>query len=212
MMKPHRYDATLPLWPIPREWSAERCFILCGGDSLRAQRGLVPQLRGRVIAIKQSAALRPDADVMFISGEDSWENCRHVLPLFRGTYIVVRSKVDLRLPKTVKRIGRTKDHTRLCEDARCVAGLDAGTSAINLAYHFGATEIVLLGFDMCGGHWCNGEIPHALPHPPQDHFTRHLGQLEPFAADCRAKGIRVVNCSPISKATCFERQPLEAFL
>ena len=37
------------IWRVPREWPGERCYILCGGTSLRAQRHLVPQLRGRVM-------------------------------------------------------------------------------------------------------------------------------------------------------------------
>jgi hypothetical protein len=33
-----------------------------------------------------------------------------------------------------------------------------------------------------------------------------------LARDCAARGVRVVNCSPISAVTAFEKQPLEAFL
>ena len=44
------YEAFVPT----REWAGERCFILCGGPSLKDQRRHVPQLKGRVIAIKQS--------------------------------------------------------------------------------------------------------------------------------------------------------------
>lgn len=199
-------------WSVPREWPGERCFILGGGESLRDQRDLIPQLKGRVIAIKQAVALRPDAEVMFMSGKRAYELCAPFFPLFKGRYKVARGRVNVFLPRDTKRIGRTKDHTRLCDLPTHVAGYDAGTSAINLAYHFGATEIVLLGYDMCGGRWFNGEYPHFQPYPPQLHFDRHMAILPDIAADCRAKGIRVVNCSPISKVNAFERQPLEAFL
>lgn len=82
------------------------------------------------------------------------------------------------------------------------------TSAINVAYHFGATEIVMLGYDMCGGHFC----PHPLQYPPKSHFKRHVEHLAGMAEDAKRKGIRIVNCSPISRVEAFEKRPLEAYL
>jgi hypothetical protein len=52
-----------------------------------------------------------------------------------------------------------------------------------------------------------------MPHIPKDHHraarVRAAGHREGREA---RRGIRIVNCSPISAVTCFERQPLEAFL
>lgn len=199
-------------WAVPKAWPGERCFVICGGESVNKQRALIPRLRGRVIAVKQSAWLRRDADVMFVCGSDAARLCRDVFPVFTGTHIIARGKPNHDLPARTKRVGRTKVHTALCDDPTLLAGYDAGTSAINLAYHFGATEIVLLGYDMTGGRWLNGELAHDLPYPPQDHFRKHMVPLPDFAADAKRKGLRVANCSPISKVTVFEKAPLEAFL
>jgi hypothetical protein len=199
-------------WAVPREWAGERAFILCNGESLNAQRHLIPQLRGRIIAIKEAVRLRPDADVLFVAAEKSDDIVPDLLPIFRGTYVIARNKVPANYPAYVKRICRTKDHTRLCELPDHVCGYDCGTSAINLAYHFGATEIVLLGMDMTGDRWCKGEFHHPMPTIPADHHQRHASVLPAIAKDAAAKGIRIVNVSPISRVTCFERQPLEAFL
>lgn len=202
-----------PAWSVPKEWPAgTRCFILCGGESLRKQRELIPRLCGRVIAVKHGIYLWPHADVLFLSGERIAEIARPLIPIAKGKYIIVRGKSDPSLPPRVKRVTRTKDHSKVCELPDHVAGLDAGTSAINLAYHFGATEIVLLGYDMCGGRWFNGELRHYLPYPPQEHFDRHMAVLPAFAEDAKTKGLRIVNCSPISKVEVFERAPLEEFL
>lgn len=201
-----------PVWSVPREWPGERCFIICGGESIRQQRKLIPKLQGRVIAIKEGVLVRPNADVLFLGGERTPEIALPLIPKFTGQYMVVRGKSDPQLPATVKRVTRTKDHTRLCDLPTHVCGYDSGTSAINMAYHFGATEIVLLGYDMTGGRWFTGEWPHPLPHIPEEHFRRHMVPLTSINADARAKGIRIVNCSPITRVTAFERQPLEAFL
>lgn len=207
---PVRHVVPAP-WPIPREWVGERAFILCNGESVRAQRHLIPKLQGRIIAIKEAVRLRPDADVLFVAAEPDL-NIPGLIKLFTGRYVIARNKLPADYPDSVKRISRTKDHTRLCEKPDHVCGFDCGTSAINVAYHFGATEIILLGMDMCGDRWCNGEFFHPMPHIPSQHHRRHISVLPDIAKDAKRKGIRIVNCSPISAVTAFERQPLEAFL
>jgi hypothetical protein len=203
-------------WSVPKEWPGERCFIVCGGESVRAQRHLIPQLKGRVIVVKHGVLLRPDADVLFVTAEP-WD-VLPLLPKFKGTHVVMRrGQGKDGIPDYVKVVTRTKDHEHLCDLPTHVCGYDAGTSAINLAYHFGATEIVLLGYDMTGGRWfCDadgrGEWKHPMPVIPEAHFRRHMGPLTALAEDAARKGVRIVNCSPISRVTAFERQPLEAFL
>ena len=201
-----------PVWTVPREWPGERCFVICGGESVREQRHLIPKLKGRFIAIKEGVLVRPDADVLFLGGERTPEIALPLIPKFRGTYMVVRGKSDHALPASVKRVTRTKDHTKLCDLPGHVCGYDSGTSAINLAYHFGATEIVLIGYDMRGRRWFEGEWPHPMPHIPEEHFQRHMKPLAALAEDAKAKGIRIVNVSPISRVTCFETRRLEDYL
>lgn len=210
-MKAHNYPI-YPHWSVPREWPGERCFVICCGPSVKAQRQLIPKLQGRVIAIKQSVLLRPDADVLWFGGESWVQLMTPLMPKFRGTYMAVRGKSCPELPESVKRVGRQKDHTKLSDAPTKVSGYDSGTSALSLAYHFGASEVVLLGYDMKGGRWFNDEIKHPLPYPPESHFTGHMAPLPGLAADCKAKGMRVINASPDSAVTCFEKQPIEAFL
>ena len=198
-----------PVWSVPRAWAGERCFIICSGESVKAQARQIRQLDGRIIAVKHGVLLRPDADVLFIPGDavDA-----ELLPKYQGACIVSRSKVGgaAFARYDIKRVARTKDHLHLSElrSPAHVGGYDSGSSAIHLAHLFGSPEIVLLGYDMVGGHFC----PHPMQHPPNQHFKRHMAPLKALAADAKAKGIRIVNCSPISKVDAFERQPLEAFL
>lgn len=199
-------------WVIPQEWTGERCFILCNGESVNAQRHLIPKITGRIIAIKEAMRLRTDADVWFIAAEKKVDICVPMFPLFQGRYVVARNKVPPEYPDYVKRVCRTKDHTRLCQLPDHVCGFDSGTSAIDLAAHFGASEIVLIGMDMTGNRWCNGELAHPMPVIPQQHHLRHRSVLPALAEDAKRKGIRIVNCSPISAVTCFERGRLEDWL
>lgn len=201
-----------PVWSVPKDWAGERCFVICGGESVNAQRSLIPQLQGRVIAVKEGIHLRPRADVVFFAGERPAEIAPPVLKAFRGELGVVRGKGHPVFPAWVKRVDRTPTHEVWSDDPTRVTGFDSGTSAISLAILFGATEIVVLGYDMQGGRWLNGEHHHFNPYPPESDFQRHMAPLPALAKDAKAKGIRIVNTSPSSRVTCFERQPLEAFL
>lgn len=200
------------VWSVPKVWAGERCFVICGGESVAAQRHLVPQLKGRVIAVKHGVMLRPEADVLFFAGERPAEIAPPLLQQFRGEHIVVRGRGHEVFPDHSKRIGRTDTHDVWSDDPSRVAGFDAGTSAINLAILFGATEIVLLGYDMRGGRWFNGEVSHYLPNPPESDFQRHMSTLPSLARDAEAKGVRIINASPISRVTCFEYRPLQEFV
>jgi len=173
---------------------------------------LIPKLQGRVIAVKQSVLLRPDADLFWIGGEGMEELVIPLVPKFTGQYVAVRGKSCPSLGTTVQRLGRTKDHTKLPAMSTHVGGYDSGTSAISIAYHFGVAECVLLGYDMKGGRWFNGEIDHPMPMPPQSQFDGHMRPLAGLNEDCLAKGMRVINCSPDSAVTAFEKRPLESFL
>jgi len=197
-----------PTWPIPEEWPGERCFVLCSGESLGPQRETIRQLRGRFIAVKHGLIARPDADVLFLAGEGTATIALELIPRFRGKYMIVRGKSDPSLPIDVKRVSRAKNHGALCELRDHVCGRDAGTSAINAAYHFGSREIVLCGYDMTGGHFCK----HPLQFPPADHFKCHMEFAEQLAADAKSKGVRILNASPISAVQAFERVRLEDFL
>lgn len=198
-------------WVPEREWAGERCFILCGGPSLNEVRHLIPQLQGRIIAIKQTAAIRPDADIMFLSARDDPVVCKDIFPLYRGQRMVVRTAYD-GFPEGTLYLRRSKDHDHLCKDPGILGGYDAGSTAINLAWQLGADPIVLIGFDMNGGRWLNGEMHHPLPIPPQSHHDRHLAGVTIMAADLAAERVKVWRTSEASRAKCFEYRPLEAFL
>lgn len=201
-----------PVWTVPKLWPGERTFVICGGESVRAQRHLIPKLQGRIIAVKHAVLLRPDADVAFFAGERCEEIAPPLLQAFKGQTVVVRGRGNPIFPESAKRIWRTFDHETWSTNPQEVAGFDAGTSAINLAMLFGATEIVTLGYDLIGARWfTTKEVQHYLPTPPETHHLRHLAPLPSLAQDAKAKGIAIWNTSEISRAP-FPFKPLEAFL
>lgn len=213
-----------PAWSVPKLWPGERFFVLCGGESVRAVRSIIPHLQGRFVVVKEGIFLRPNAEVLLVGGESSDALAMPLFPAFErggGRFAIARGRSLPTYPDYVKRVTRSKDHEHLCEQPTHVCGYDSGTSAINLAYHFGAREIVLIGYDMVGRRWFDDEeynrltgltTGHPMPVIPEDHFRDHVKPLAKLAEDCRRKGVRVVNTSPVSRVMAFESQPLEAFL
>jgi len=200
-------------WPVPREFPDSTMLIVCSGESVGPQKAQIQAFTGPVIAVKHGVLLRPDAPIFFMSGEWTATVAEGLLPRWQGKgkpghYAIVRGRSCPELDPCWLRVTRDKRHGQLSDLKDHVSGYDTGTSAINLAYHFGATTIVLAGYDMTGGHFCK----HPLPNPPADHFRRHMVPLKELNADAKRKGVRIVNVSPISMVTAFEKQPLEAFL
>lgn len=92
-------------------------------------------------------------------------------------------------------------------------GCNSGYQAINLAWHFGAERIILIGFDMqhTGGrtHW-HGDHPKGLANAQgverwRPHFTA-------LARDLARLGVPVINCSLQTALACFERADLRDVL
>lgn len=92
-------------------------------------------------------------------------------------------------------------------------GGNSGFQAIHLAATFGATKIVLLGFDMqrTGGkeHW-HGKHEGKLPNGAG--FGPWMRALEVLARDLRRAEIEVVNCTRVTAMRSFRRAPLEETL
>ena len=88
---------------------------------------------------------------------------------------------------------------------------NSGAGAINLAYHFGARRILLIGMDMKPG--ANGEKhwhpDHPKPMVQGQQFEEWRLKMGVLAKDLAAEGVTVINCTPRSALTCFPMGDLE---
>lgn len=92
-------------------------------------------------------------------------------------------------------------------------GENSGYQAINLAYLFGASKIILLGFDMQTtsgkSHW-HGDHPAGLNrNSPLKQFARNFNAL---AQDLSAEGVDVFNATRETALDCFPKVKLEDVL
>jgi hypothetical protein len=103
----------------------------------------------------------------------------------------------------------------ICEQkGRLAWNANSGGAAINLAYHMGATKIILLGYDM---QWTGGKSHHHGDHPEHlQHrmpgFHRWLRYFDAIQKDLVRLGVTVYNCTPGSALTSFRMADLEDML
>ena len=107
----------------------------------------------------------------------------------------------------VDQMGLSKTVDHIC------TGLNSGYQAISLAVLFGATRILLLGFDFqhTNGktHW-HGDHPKGLGNGGQ--FPRWIHAMNRLSIDAKARGIYIINCSRKTALTCFARATIEEAL
>jgi len=93
----------------------------------------------------------------------------------------------------------------ITEPFKIKQGANSGYQAINLAYHFGAKRVILLGYDMSNnGRW---HSPHPSPcgnHNTHNNFATNFNQMRP--------PIEVINCSRYTELTAFPTMKLEDLL
>ena len=201
-------------------------YVLGGGRSLQGFDASIIQGRGRVIAVKESGlTLAPWADVLYWC-DPQWTDANwQRLHLHTGPHKVCRAQLHERYSTTppaladkikaslisagVKHLPRDPRNALSTDPTKTGEPVDTGGSAINLAHLFGATTIVLLGFDMrTTGHWHG----RTLKEPEAKHYERFIPPIERMAVALKAAGVRVINCTPGSALTCFPFMPIEEVL
>ncbi|TNE75541.1 MAG: hypothetical protein EP334_10005 [Gammaproteobacteria bacterium] len=89
-------------------------------------------------------------------------------------------------------------------------GANSGYQAINLAYHFGARTILLLGFDMqgVGTHWFGKhDAPGLSAGTDYATLVNAFRTIKP-----ERHGIEIINCSRRTALDCFPRMDLHEAL
>lgn len=168
----------------------------------------------RTIAINDAVRLAPWADVLYSSDPRWWKRFYRSKQTFAGQrYAVATGGKKLRddYPYPDLTVVRNTGIAGFESDP---SGLktywNSGGSAINLAVHFGASRILLLGYDMAQGvngrHHFHSDVS---PGSPYNDFRKHIATMvEPL----KVRGVEVINCSRHTKLLCFPRMPLEQAL
>lgn len=190
-----------------RIWPGETVVCIATGPSLTHEDVASVRGRARVIAVNDAYQLAPWADCLY-AADGKWWRWHQGVPGFAGLKFSIneradqnRSKLGAVILKNAGRRGLSLSPTGL------TTGSNSGYQAINLAVHFGAQRIVLLGYDMRGRHFF-GEHPDKTVPP----FDRSIAAFATLVAPLALLGVEVVNCTPNSALTCFPTASLRECL
>lgn len=195
---------------VLRLWPGETVVCIASGPSLTKEDVDYVRGKARVIVVNSSYLLAPWADVLYACDAQWWRwnptakdfaglkyaltlDSRHYCP---GVKVLENKGAEgLELKPTGIKHGR-----------------NGGYQAMNLAVHFGASRILLLGYDMQPG-------PNREEHWHGDHPNRHRSPYDVFrrmyptiVEPLKAAGVEVVNCTRRTALTCFPQAPIDVAL
>lgn len=196
----------MKLWSCPREFPDSTIWIVAGGPSIRGVD--LDCLKGRkVIAINSSVFKVPFADFLFFGDSRWWYQNHPLLKDFRGRCVTTTTAhTDPR----VLYMRKVKPKPGLAEEP-CALSMQYTSlqAAINLAWHLGASRMILLGADNAPAK--DGASHHHKPHTwPQraDCWDLQMQSLATIVKPLRKRGIEVINTSLESRLPWWPKKAL----
>jgi hypothetical protein len=205
-------NAPMRHWP---DWTGHAVAIIASGPS--AKTAAVPLLKGRtkVLAIKKNVEIAPWADAVYGCDGPWWRDV-HGLPKFTGLKLCYDTQASDQYG--LRRIQiPDKQSNRLLFGVTGTVGAagNSGFQALNLVVQFGASRVLLIGFDVHGRggeHWYGRNGWGMANNPTEDNYRRWRAAFEAAAADLADRGIEVVNASPVSDLKSFRRMSVQEAL
>lgn len=194
-------------------WRGETVVILASGPSLTAADVDAVRGRARVIAVNDTVRLAPWADALYSSDRQWWPHHRGY-PSFTGPKFGIgsapgknnpfRQHPEIQVLKNTGPDGLEREPTGLRH------GHNSGYAAINLAVHFGASRILLLGYNLGrrGGKLHFFGEHKGLNNPTDALFMTWRKLFKTLVAPLEAAGVEVLNCTEGTALDCFPCQPL----
>lgn len=183
-------------------------YVVGGGASLKGFDW--GRLNGkRVMAVNRAYEVLPQAEVVYFSDFRFWIWNQDDLNSHAGRKITSAAKIKQKNIERVKITGLTGIDTT----PGCIRqGNNSGYGAINLALHLGATQILLLGFDMkfSGGqcHWHDG-----YPVLNSEKMLKNmLHYFDTMVEPMEKLGVEVINLNTESELHCFKKMSVEEIL
>lgn len=192
-----------------RWWGQTACVIASGPSLNQADCDAVASTDWRVIAVNDTWRLARAADVIYACDDAWWKvHFSQVEKEFAGELWTQDIYAAERF--SLNRVG-SKNEPGLGVNGVIHQGGNGGYQAINLAWQWGATRILLLGFDCKPGvnnkaHWFG---QHEGPLSKIQNYELWRTHFPKLAADLADAGTEVFNLTRDTALTCFPKMTLE---
>lgn len=183
-------------------WEGDTVAVIAGGPSASEEGAWrLREAEIEIVVVNNAFQLAPWASILYAADEAWWNHTPGALK-FEGT------KASCTKVAGVNWIGRAGKvgYSDKADELHTFG--NSGAQAIQIAAKAGAARILLLGFDMAGGHW---HPEHAAPLRTThgDDYALWRQEMPALAAALADRGIDVVNCSPGSALDCWPKTTLE---
>jgi len=173
--------------------------------------------KARVVVVNDGYRLAPWADALYACDRPWWDlHFNDVRETFQGSwYSHSKPATDQYGAHHVEGV----DGEGLCKTPGCVHfGANGGYQVVNLAYHWGARRILLLGYDCQADpydpertHWF-GQHPGNLERGSPEKFGKWIRRYRALYDDLKAEGVELINCSRQTAINFVPRMPIEEAL
>jgi hypothetical protein len=201
-------------WTVAPKWKGQPAFIIAGGTSVTPE--MLEMVRGRnVIAVNQSYQKALWAPIMFFADQRWWVREARERPdqlrAFKGIISTTsRQAKDLQGARRLLRLRRISPEDVVPEKPNIVRLRRTGLlSAMDICYHRGASEIILLGADNRDGD--DGRAHHHEEYPwprPKNSWDVKVEDFRKGAKSFKDVGLPITNCSPITTLRFWPVRPL----
>ncbi len=192
---------------IEKAWPGETVYILAGGASVRDLD--LSRLRGKkVIAVNTAVFTWPLCQVMYWNDPEWYRQWGEKLAGYRGRVITGCAHLSMKIYDQVKKAPAKKGLA--VDPGRVAMSYTSTQAAMNIAYHYGARRLVLLGVDCKLA--ADGTRNHHSPHRHKSRVgwaERWIGDFEHVARVAPTLGVEILNASPDTDLTCFEKVSFE---
>lgn len=193
------------MWP---DWRGCTAVIVASGPSAKEVTLELAHGKAKFIAINESHRLAPWSDILYAC-DGAWWRLHKGLPDFGGLRLTEDQRASDEFCIQRVKIAKGCDQLLFQEVGTVGDGGNSGFQALNLALQFGASSILLVGYDMSlanGEHW-HGRHPAGLNNPKAHNVSRWLG-----AKWTIPDGTEILNCSHVSSLTAYPKQDFETAL
>lgn len=203
-----------PPYRVPVLWPHGGTAVVLGSGPSLSQTDVdfVRHRADGVIAVNDTYRLAPWATALY-AADAKWWQWHKGAPSFTGRFKFTLTSSATIWPGVI--CLKRGQETGLSDNPEALAlGRNGVYQAINLAVHFGATQIVLLGVDMQTGERADGrgKSDHFFGHHPdhsQPDFSVCVERFATLVAPLAARGVRVINCSRRTALTVFPCRSLD---
>lgn len=199
----------LSLWPVPRLWPDSTIYIIGGGPSV-SETPLHLIHNEKIIGVNNAYKLGDWVDVCWFGDSRWFQWNREELKSFNGIIVTCQRRLknmeghDVKSVQKGKQAGIERKPTKICWNG------SSGGSAINLAYHFGAKRIVLIGFDMKA---TNGKYNYHSDYPEKrtgvNPYKKFMIPFPIIKKEADKLKLEILNATPNSAIKSFKTVKLE---